>query len=149
MDKQDTAAVIAPQGAAGFDLDSVADTFTAEYEIQHPVTGNGTGAFLTLAGPEHPERKRIQLSLIRRARAEAMRHKPKPTDPEDDIAESRESLVKATLGWRGIRKAGQEVPFSPQAVAELYADPTKQWLVSQVIVAINDRELFIQALARR
>ncbi|MBS3996615.1 MAG: hypothetical protein KGZ67_04660 [Hydrogenophaga sp.] len=143
----DTAPSLPTPAAQGFDLDSVQDAGMAEYEVTHPVTGAGTGAIFLLAGPEHPERKRITLSLIRRMRADAMRAqgKGKATDPEADIEEGRDMLVKATLGWRGVCKAGQPVPFSPQAAAQLYADPKTQWLTKQLLAAMNDQDLFIKA----
>ena len=142
---EQTAPTAATHESSGFDLDTIEDVGSAEYEITHPVTGAGTGAFITLAGPEHPERKRITMSLIRRMRADSMRQKAKASDPEDDLAESRQMLVKVTLGWRGMRKNGRDLPFSSQAAAELYADPKTQWLTQQLLAAMNDRELFIKA----
>jgi hypothetical protein len=142
---EQTAPPAAAHEPAGFDLDTIEDVGSAEYEITHPVTGAGTGAFITLAGPEHPERKRITMSLIRRMRADSMRQKAKASDPEDDLAESRQMLVKVTLGWRGMRKNGRDLPFSAQAATELYADPKTQWLTQQLLAAMNDRELFIKA----
>jgi hypothetical protein len=85
------------------------------------------------------------MSLIRRMRADAMRQKMKPKDPEEDMAESRQMLVKITLGWRGIKVNGRDVPFTPQAVAELYSDPKREWLVKQLAAAMNDQTLFIKA----
>lgn len=133
------------QAATGFDLDTIEDVSQADVELMHPKTGVGTGAFITIMGPEHPERKAITLGLMRRARADAMRSNSKPKDPEEDIAESIEMLVKITVGWRGIFQNGQPVPFTPQAAAALYGDKRRQWVVKQLIDAMNDRVLFIKA----
>lgn len=135
----------AAQKPAGFDLDSIEDLFAAEYELQHPITGAPTGAFITLAGPEHPQRKRIAMDLMRRLRATAARAKQAVADPEEDARESVQLLVKVTMGWRGIRKNGAEVPFTEADAAELYADPKRQWVVKQLLTAMNDQELFIKA----
>jgi len=131
--------------ATGFDLDTIEDASQADVELRHPKTDMGTGAFITLMGPEHPERKAITLGLMRRARAEAMRSNTQPKDPEEDIAESIEMLVKITLGWRGIAQNGQPVPFSPAAAAALYGDKKRQWVVKQLIRAMHDQVLFIKA----
>jgi hypothetical protein len=129
----------------GFDLSTVEDVGTAEYELKHPITGEGIGAFILLAGPEHPDRRRITMALVRKMRADALRKSQKPQDPEEDLEESREMLVKITLGWRGIAKAGAPLVFSAAAARELYADPKSQWLVKQLLSAMNDQELFIRA----
>ena len=131
--------------AAGLDLDSIEDVFTADYELLHPITRAPTGAFITLAGPEHPQRKKIAMDLMRRLRAAAMRAKQPVADPEEDARESVQLLVKVTMGWRGIRKNGAEVPFTEADAAELYADPKRQWVVKQLLTAMNDQELFIKA----
>jgi hypothetical protein len=130
---------------AGFDLDSVEDLFAAEYELLHPVTEAPTGAFITLAGPEHPGRKKIAMDLMRRLRATAARAKQAMPDPEEDARESVKLLAKVTLGWRGIRKKGVLVAFSEAEAAELYGDPKRQWVVKQLLQAMNDQELFIKA----
>ena len=142
MDKLNTPESASP---AGFDLDSVEDLFAADYQVFNPETRLPTGAFFTLAGPEHPERKRIAMDLQRRLRASAGRFNQAVPDPETDARESVKLLAKVTLGWRGIRKNGQEVPYSEAAAVELYSDPKRQWVVKQLLVAMNDQDLFIKA----
>ena len=136
-----------PEGAqpAGFDLDSIEDLFSADYELLHPTTGAPTGAFITLAGPEHPQRKRIAMDLMRRLRATAARAKQAVADPEEDARENVKLLAKVTLGWRGIRKNGEEAAYSEAAAIELYSDPKRQWVVKQLLAAMNDQDLFIKA----
>lgn len=131
---------------AGLDLDSIEDLASGDYELLHPLTNAPTGAFITLAGPEHPKRKQRTLDLMRRARAAALRGgKAAASDPEEDIRESIRMLASITLGWRGIRKNGADVPFTEAAAAELYADPKRQWVVQQLLGAMNDQQLFIKA----
>lgn len=130
---------------AGFDLDSVEDLFAADYEIFNPETRLPTGAFITLAGPEHPQRKRIAMDLVRRLRASAARSKQAVADPEEEARENVKLLAKVTLGWRGIRKNGEEAAYSESAAVELYSDPKRQWVVRQLLAAMNDQDLFIKA----
>lgn len=129
----------------GCDLDTIEDAFSADYELLHPVTGAPTGAFITLAGPEHPQRKRIAMDLVRRLRATAARAKQAQPDPEEDARENVKLLAKVTLGWRGIRKNGQDLAHSEAEAIELYSDPKRQWVVRQLLAAMNDQVLFIKA----
>ncbi len=152
-----------PEAAAPMlDLDAVQDLDSAEYEVLHPITGKPTGGFILLAGPEHPARKEVVMEFMRRARAEAALRETQlieasrrpgrfkapeadVRDPEVDMKEGIDNLTKATLGWRGITKNGQVLPYSQQAAAELYAAEKTQWLVNQLLVALNSAELFIKA----
>ena len=133
------------QAVAGFDLDTIEDASQADVELRHPKTDMGTGAFITLMGPEHPERKAITLGLMRRARAEAMRSNTQPKDPEEDIAESIGLMTSITVGWRGISRNGQPLAFSKAAATALYNDPKSQWIVKQLTRDMNKTALFIKA----
>ena len=152
-----------PEDAAPMlDLDAVQDLDSAEYKVLHPITGKPTGGIIVLAGPEHPARKEVVMEFMRRARAEAAlretqlieasrrpgRFKAPEADVRDpavDMKEGIDNLVKATLGWSGIAKDGKALTYSPQAAAELYGKPGAQWLVNQLLVALNSAELFIKA----
>jgi hypothetical protein len=135
---------------AGLGL-SARDVLTASFEVKDPLTNKGTGLFIELAGPEHPERKRLSLEAQREARAamekqasETGRLVPVLKDPEENLAESLEMLVAATLNW--YRKDGKPVtPFSKNAARTLYVDPESQWLVRQVANRVGDLNLFIKA----
>lgn len=136
----------------GFDLDAVQDIFEAEIELFNPKNGQGLGAFVTLAGPEHPTRKTKQVNVRNAVRAAAAaaaasagRGVMKPRSVEEDDAEFLNFVVSATLGWRGIRKNGKDVVCSPATARELYADPKSQWVVRQVGAALNDLTLFTKA----
>lgn len=129
----------------------------ADFEVVHPKLKDadgkpvGTGLFITLAGPEHPDRKAISLNITRAVRA-AMSRKvaagERPTadfkDPEADAAEQLEHLVRCTLGWHRKDEKSCSL-FSPDAVRQLYKNPKSQWLVEQVMRRFYDAELFIKA----
>lgn len=135
----------AAEASAGFDLDAIHDLESAELALLNPKTGVPTGAHITLAGPEHPLRKKRSMDIARQVRAALARNGRLATDPEDDLAEAVDLLVLATLGWRGLSRGGKPLPFSADEARRLYTDQRSQWVVVQVNAALNDRALFTKA----
>jgi hypothetical protein len=130
------------------DLNDIREAATAEVELVHPRTREPLGATITIAGPEHPARKRMVHDRQRRLRAKfAKTQKFSFADPADEEADEVEFLAGCTLGWRGIVKAGVEIAFSAQEAARLYADPELAWLRAQVRAGLDDLELFIRTSA--
>ena len=130
-----------PQPVEVFDLTAFEDTTTADVRIKNPTTGAPTPMVVNLAGPEHPDRKRITFAKQRRLRAGlAKTGKLQVGDPEDDEAEELDLLVACTLGWQGA-----PMQFSPKAARDLYSDPKRRWLRDQVQTALQERELFTRA----
>ena len=126
-----------------FDFTRFEDTDRADVRIKDPTTGAPTPMVVTLAGPEHPDRKRITFARQRRMRsALAKTGKLQVGDPEDDEADELELLVICTLGW-----AGAPVAYSTAEARTLYADPKRRWLRDQVQAALNERELFTRSSA--
>lgn len=137
---------------AVFDLDTIEDLDTADIELLNPKTQQGTGAFITLAGPEHPERKAQTFKLIRKARADMARNAAakrgavrQPDDPEDDMRETIAMLASITMGWRGIAQGGKPIAFTRQAAIDLYSDPKRQWIVRQLVADMNAVDVFTKA----
>lgn len=126
------------------DLSAVVESAEAVIEIKHPVTGAPTGASITVAGPEHPKRKKILFDRQRTLRARFQKSgKVQFTDPAEEEEELIQYLADCTLGWAGFTDGGKELKFSPQAAAELYAKPELAWLRGQVSEALESRENFI------
>lgn len=124
-------------------LEAYEDVTSAELKIKNPTTGAPTPMVITLAGPEHAERKRLTFAKQRRMRAALSKTGKIPvSDPEDDADEETDLLVVCTLGW-----IGASTPYSREAARKLYTDPKRQWLRDQVSAALNERELFTQACA--
>lgn len=138
-------------------IEHIENLLQADFEVVHPTLRDadgkpvGTGLFITLAGPEHPDRKAISLNITRAVRA-AMSRKvaageravPDIKDPVADEAERLEHLAQCTLGW--YRTDGKPcAPFSAAAVRELYKNTKSQWLYTQVMGRFYDAELFIKA----
>jgi hypothetical protein len=132
------------QDTTTLDLDAFEDVTSADVRIKDPTTGAPTPMLVTLAGPEHAERKRLTFAKQRRLRAALAKTGKLPmSDPEDDQADELDMLVACTLGWTGASE-----PYSRDAARRLYADPKRGWLRDQVATALNERELFTRACAR-
>ena len=126
-----------------FDFTAFEDVSSAEVRIKNPATGAPTPMAVTIAGPEHPERKRRTFARQRKLRAALAKTGKLPVnDPEDDDAEELEDLIAYTLGWTGAA-----VTYSPAAVREAYTDPKRRWLRDQVAAALQERERFTRSSA--
>ena len=133
----------------GFNLRTIRQVDTAVIEIKDPADGTPLGVRFTLAGPTHPERKRIQFSQQRKTmRAFEKKGRVDLPDPEEAEESRLQNLAAYTLGWEGVEDdKGQPIPFSPAAALALYKDPAMGWLVSQLDTALGEGELFIRRAA--
>jgi hypothetical protein len=132
-----------PPDAAPFDFSAFEDVDRADVRIKDPTTGAPTAMVITLAGPEHPDRKRLTFARQRRLRAAlAKTGKLQVGDPEDDAADQLDMLVACTLGW-----SGAAVAYTPAAARALYSDKRRTWLRDQVQAALDERELFTRSSA--
>lgn len=136
---------------SGFNLKSIKQVFSAEVKIKDP-NGEPLGVTFEIAGPEHPDRKRITFAQIRKYLKEQHKNGGKPPaskEPEELEDQKFENLAAFTLGWKGlIDDEGKEIPFSKSAALEMYRDPEMAWLVEQLDTAIGDKELFIKRSAK-
>lgn len=134
--------------AANFDISGFEDVQSAELAIKDPNTGAPTPLVLTLAGPEHPARKRDDFARARRMRQDLMKTgKVQLADPEEEEADATDKIADYTLGWRGLVINGQAVEYSRAAAVALYSDPKCRWLRDQVKAALDERERFIKRSA--
>ncbi len=128
-----------------FDLNSIKEADSADIEILHPITRAPTGAKVTLMGPEHPARKRVQFDLQRKLRTTlAKKGRFDVGDPEEEERQEIDRLAAFTLGWQGIGVDGKEIAFSKEAAADLYAKPEMAWLRRQLQAGLGDLENFIR-----
>lgn len=127
------------------DIDSIQEVAEAEVQLRHPVTKAPLGAFVTLAGPEHPKRRAIAFERQRRVRAGLQKTgRIQLDDPEQSAEEDLAFLAACTLGWKGLAHGGAAIPYSETAAADLYSRPELAWLRAQVMEALNERENFIR-----
>ena len=126
-----------------FDPLAFEDVSTGTLRVKDPLTGAPTAMVITLAGPEHADRKRRLHARQRRLRAAMAKTGKLPmSDPEDDAADQLDELVASTLGW-----TGSAVPYSAESARKLYSDPKRRWLCDQVQAALDERELFTRSSA--
>lgn len=125
------------------DIGAFDDVLSGKLFLVNPKTKEPTSTFIELASPEHPSRKRIDLSRTRKLRAEfSATGKMPSTDPLDDVEDELDYMVAACLSWN-VAIGGQAVEFTPANVRSLLNDPSKQWVRAQVRAGINKTELFI------
>jgi len=137
-----------------FDLASL-DTIAAcnvpcEIEIQHPVTMEKTGIFISVVGKDSDVyRDRIKaLANENLARDAARRGKQERPDIDKMEAKSIDVLVASTVAWRSANTPGQvmldgdALDFSPDNAHKIYNRilPIRE----QVQEAINDLENFMR-----
>ena len=128
------------------DIDQFEDQFSADLVLTNPATGTPTKATITIVGPEHPARKKIQFDRARRQRAEfAKKGKLDVRDPLEDLEEQTDFMVACTVGWSGLKAGGTPLPFSGDAARTLYNDPKRQWLRAQVFKGLDEAERFISS----
>ena len=134
----------------GFNLKSIRQVASAKIQVKDPATGDPTGVIFEMAGPEHPDRKRITFAQSRKfLRSYAKTGRAEMPEPEDAESQKKENLAAFTLGWTGlIDEAGAPVVFSKAAALELYNNPEMGWLVDQLDSALGEKELFITRSAK-
>jgi hypothetical protein len=134
---------------SGFNLKSIKQVFSAKVAIKDP-NGEPTGVVFEMAGPEHPDRKRITFAQSRKfMKSYAKTGRAEMPEPEDAEAQKRDNLAAFTLGWSGLVDDNDKpVVFSKQAALEMYNDPEMAWLVDQLETALGDKELFITRSAK-
>lgn len=133
-----------------FKISSIKDAQSAAIEIKDPETGAPLGAFVTLAGPEHPKRKALEFARQRKMRASLQKTgKVQLGDPSDDEQDGIDELAEITLGWDGfVGDDDLPIAFSKEAAQKLYADDNMGWLRAQLFTAKNERERFINSSAQ-
>lgn len=130
----------------GFDLATVEDLEQAEIQLKR--NGQPLPIFVTLAGPEHPKRKRFAFEKQRRIRKQlAKTGKVEFGDPAEDEAEENDLLADCTLGWRGVVFNGAPLPCTREHVMRLLTDKKRAWFRRALKEAFDDQEAFTKTSA--
>lgn len=126
-----------------FNLRSIKTVETFQLVIKDE-EGNPTPVSLTLAGPNHPVRKAANHAAQRKMMSSAKRTgQVELPDPEESEKDRIKNIAMFTLGWTGYADdTGAPVPFSTEAVHQLYGEPEMKWLVDQVELALGNASLF-------
>lgn len=131
----------AQAAAATFDFEEFEDVLSASVTIKNPATQAPTSMIVTIAGPEHPTRKRLMFEKMRRMRKSMLKNQTL-TDPEEEDGDETELVIACTLGWQG-----GPVPYSPDAARAVLSNPKRRWLRDQIKAALDERERFISRSA--
>ena len=127
-----------------FDLKSITPKDTITLELEHPSTGVPLGAFVTLAGPSHPETLKAGRTALDKQLKKGDRafHGMTSISLENDVANA---LAARTLGWSGIVMGGEDVTFSREMAVQIYLDPDFSWIRNQVDAALKDTSRFFES----
>jgi hypothetical protein len=131
-----------------FNLDQYEEMSEGVVRIKDPADGLPTDATVTIAGPNHPERKRIVHARQRKMRAAFQKTgKLQFADPAEEEEEDIQLLVACTFDWSNVGLGGQLVPFSREEAKRIYSDPKYRWFRDQVREGLDAREIFIKSFA--
>ena len=129
-----------------FDLSTIEDVESAEIQLKR--NGQPLPIWVTMAGPEHPRRKRFAFEKQRKIRKQlAKTGKMEFGDPAEDEAEENDLLADCVLDWRGVVFKGETVACSRDAVLKLFADKKRAWFRKAVKEAFDDQEAFTRVSA--
>jgi len=112
----------------------------ATIPVKHPVTGEPTGATITLAGPSSEEYLAARLRLAEsRAGKETM-------TTEDRAQMGLDLLLDCIVGWEGLSMDGKKLlPFTRENAKTLLSDRKFYWLEAQIDTALVSVGNFIGA----
>ena len=107
----------------------------AEVEILDPSTGKSLDVFIKVAGVGSKQFRKARSQLT--AEALAIKSAGGEVDTESQFIKI---LARCTIGWSGVTKDGEELPFDIESCEKLYTG--SDFVYDQVYVFINDRENF-------
>lgn len=129
-----------------FDLASIEDVESAEVQLKR--NGQPLPIFVTIAGPEHPKRKRFAFEKQRRIRKQlAKTGKVEFGDPAEDEAEENDLLADCVLAWRGVVFKGEPIPCDRANVLRFLQDKKRAWFRKSIKDAFEDAEAFTRVSA--
>ena len=114
----------------------------AELKVVDPLTGDGVGVFITLAGADSAVHRKASATITKRRVNKAKGFRSQMFDPEVADAESIEVLAVCTLSWKGVIVDGAPLPCSRDNAIKLYT--RFPWLREQVETFISDRSAYLQ-----
>ncbi len=111
-----------------------------EIELKSPKDDSSLNAFIRVCGSDSKVYRKAQMEAQNRRLHALQKRNGTKLNAEELEAEALEIIARCTLGWRGLGKGAEELPFSTEKARELYeAFP---WIRKQVEEAINDTALF-------
>lgn len=89
----------------------------AEVQILDPSSGKLTDFHIKVLGPDSREWRKAMKADLRRVWS---RKKGEELTEEDLLDSDVDKLVAVTVGWRGLKSNGEEMPFTKDACKTLY-----------------------------
>lgn len=131
---------------------------TADLEILKPGRTEGTGWFITIAGPGHPqtialnddERKRgvRRAQQIESAQINGRKWKGEDEDADEVRRRNVERVVRRIVSWTPVDIGAGPVEFAPDTATALFLNPRMDWVVVQILEFISDERSFTPRSAK-
>lgn len=124
-------------------LDSQIPSDVAIMEVLKAGGVEGTGWFVTFAGPAHPKtvawsneaaRKSLRKAqLVEQAQVNGKKFKGEDRDPDDVRRENVAWVVARIVDWTPISVGGKSYDFTDVAATELLVKPEMGWAFTQMV----------------
>lgn len=103
-------------------------------EILDPVTGEATGATITICGPDSRH--------ARKARREALRAALAASDDPDELDLATAMLARCVIAWKGVQRGGKDLECTVENAETVFR--RFPWIETQCDRKASDRRNFIK-----
>ena len=128
------------------ELNAAENGVTHEFELTHPVKGNGLGIKLKLISRESDAPRNLGIRLADKMRADdtkAHRTGKVGLSLAEIEQQSIDLLAACVVGWEGVEENGKPVEFSTAAVKKHLL--RAKWVCEQISAQLDDQANFIKA----
>lgn len=116
-----------------------------EIEIPHPITGAGTGLFVTVASYQSERVKARQREMANTALREQKRNPKKVGTVQEFEQRANEIVATAVLDWRGFEDGGKPLECTPTNVMAVLENPDLWFIGEAIDKAADDQVAFLKA----
>jgi hypothetical protein len=130
-------------GGGAADISAAMPVDSAVMEVMKPGGVEGTGWFITFAGPSHEKtlawaeqasrRALRRQAAIEQAQANGRKWRPEDRAPADVRRDNVEWIVARILDWSPVKIGGEIIGFSEAAAIELLLRPDMGWAFAQAV----------------
>lgn len=121
---------------------------TYRFELAHPATGEGLGAFIDVVSAKSDQAQKCLSNLMRQAQKkefeQARSRKPHFKELDEINAEAIEIALSRIVGWENVQWGDKkELPFNEENARMLLTQC--DWMIEQVLEESNDLGKFLNA----
>lgn len=120
---------------------------TYRFEVLHPVTNEGTGAFIDVYSSASNAVRQYASNLYRRMQKEELENqrlrRPKVKELDDIEKESIKSAMVRVAGWENIEWEGKKLDCTEENIEKLLNNCP--WLCSQIVEHSDDLGNFLKS----